>query len=79
MNHYLDNYSEVCTLFFSSNKIKYLSKKLKQNNYLNVAKLVGIFGNNNEDCMDFIKWKHDNICKVIQSNCSESDTAQKNQ
>ena len=52
---------------FSSKKIKYLSKKWKQNNYWNVAKLVGIFGKNNEGFMDFTKWKHDNICKVLYS------------
>ena len=61
---------------FSSNKIKYLSKKWKQNNYLHVAKLVGIFENNNEGFIDFTKWKHDTIYQVIHSNYSESDAAQ---
>ena len=54
INHYLDNYNEMGTPF-SSNKIKDLSKKQKQNNYLNVAKLVGIIGNNNEGFADFTK------------------------
>ena len=34
IDYYLDNYNEVGT-HFSSNKIKYLSKKWNQNNYLN--------------------------------------------
>ena len=76
INHYLDHYNEVGTPFFS-NKIKKLSKKLKQNNYLNIVKLVSIFGNNNEGFMNITKQNHDNICKVIQSNYSESDAAQK--
>ena len=61
----------------SSNKIKHLTKKWKQNNYLNVAKLVGIFGNNNEGFMDFTKWKHANIYIFLHSNYSESNTAQR--
>ena len=44
---------------------------------MNVAKNIGIFGNNNESLMDFTKWKHDNIFKVIYSTYSESDAAQR--
>ena len=80
MNHYLDNFNEVSTPF-SSNKIKYLSKKRKQNNFLNVAKFVGIFGKNNEGFIfiDFTKWKYDNICKVLHSDYSKSNAAQRKQ
>ena len=78
INHYLDNFNEVSTPF-SSNKIKYLSKKRKQNNSLNVAKFVGILGKNNEGFIDFTKWKHDNICKVLHSNYSKSNAAQRKQ
>ena len=52
IDHYLHNYNEG-GIPFSSNKIKYLSKKWKQNNYFNIKKLVGIFGNNNKGVMDF--------------------------
>ena len=44
---------------------------------MNVAKIIGIFGNNNESFMDFTKWKHDKIFKVIYSTYSESDAAQR--
>ena len=46
---------------------------------MNVATLVGILGKNSEDFRDITKWNHDNICKVLHSNYSESDDVQRNQ
>ena len=43
-DHSLDNRNDVGTPF-SFNKIKYVTKSWKQNNFLNVSKLVGIFWN----------------------------------
>ena len=43
-DHCLDNRNDVGTPF-SSNKIKYVTKSWKQNSFLNVSKLVGIFRN----------------------------------
>ena len=67
IDHELDIYNKVSTPF-SSKKIKYLYKKWKHNNYLNVGKLVSIFGNNSEGFIDFTKQKKNNINKVVQTN-----------
>ena len=72
-DHYLDTWNNVGTPF-SSNKIKYLTKTRKKNHYLNVGKLIGIFGIHDEGFIDFNKWKQDNITKDIQNNYSASDT-----
>ena len=72
-DHYLDTWNNVGTPF-SSNKIKYLTKTRKKNHYLNVGKLIGIFGIHDEGFIDFNKWKQDNITNDIQNNFSATDT-----
>ena len=59
-DHYLDNWNKVDTTFFS-NKFKYLTKTRKKSHYLNVGKLIRIFGIHDEGFIDFNKWKQDNI------------------
>ena len=53
-DHYLENWN-VVGIPFSSNKIKYLTKCWKQNHYLNVGKLVGIFEIHDNGFLDFNK------------------------
>ena len=52
-----------------SNKIKYVTKKY----YLNVGKLIGIFGEHDEGFIDFNKWKIDDINQDMQIDYSASN------
>ena len=73
-NHFLDHLNKVDTPF-SSNKIKYVTKTWKKNHYLNVGKLIGIFGEHDEGFIDFNKWKIDNINQDMQINYSASNNS----
>ena len=56
-----------------SNKIKYVTKKY----YLNVGKLIGIFGEHDEGFIDFNKWKIDDINQDMQIDYSASNNSKR--